>query len=647
MSNPSKATSLTWKLMIAPGLVVLLLLVYGAFSFYSLSTMNAKIAELNGAVNDERLAQEAEATANAMHSVMYRALAMVDHKDEKSLKAARSMTFRQLSVVNDLRFALSTIHDPRLKKSIELYNSYAKTMKEAQEIVATDPTLAMSLLRETDKTYDDLIQSLLMLGSESRIHAEGIREQIADQIAALEKIQMGLLLVAMLVGLGAAYVVARRIIRPLRNMQVRLAAIEQSNNFSLRMDVESADEVGQTAQSLNSLLGTLQKAVTEVNKVMAAVAQGDLNARVRVELHGDMGLMKQSLNDTLATVQTTMSALNQALSALEAGHFNHRIQSEGLKGDFLRNVQQAENSLKSLQEMIGDVADVMQRVARGDLKCEVTAQGHGDLEQLKRNINQSLVALRASLKLIGQNASQVAAASTQSSQAIGQISDGAQNQTHAISQIAVAMRQTTATVADVSRNTEQASQNSRESMQRVRNSMAQMKDMVGVVENMASNSEKINKITDVIESIANKTNLLSLNAAIEAARAGEHGKGFAVVADEVGKLAINSAESSKEIAILVKQAVDQARLTLSAVTQVSQDMNHIEQGTHATDEMLQRIASALEQQSSAVEEINANLGSVEHIAQSNALASEEITATVIELSKIADATHQEVRKFNF
>jgi methyl-accepting chemotaxis protein len=173
-----------------------------------------------------------------------------------------------------------------------------------------------------------------------------------------------------------------------------------------------------------------------------------------------------------------------------------------------------------------------------------------------------------------------------------------------------------------------------------------MEEMVKVVNNIATNSEKINKITEVIEKIANKTNLLSLNAAIEAARAGEHGKGFAVVADEVGKLALNSAESSQEIAALVKQAVEEARSAVTAVMDVSQDMSSIERETQATDQMLQRVAEALVEQSAAVEQINVNLNNLDQIARSNSAASEEIAATVVELSKIADATRREVQRFD-
>ena len=94
-----------------------------------------------------------------------------------------------------------------------------------------------------------------------------------------------------------------------------------------------------------------------------------------------------------------------------------------------------------------------------------------------------------------------------------------------------------------------------------------------------------------------------------------------------------------------KQAVEEAYSAVKAVMDVSQDMSGIERETQATDQMLQRIATALVQQSSAVEQINVNLNNLDQIARSNAAASEEIAATVIELSKIADATRHEVQRF--
>jgi methyl-accepting chemotaxis protein/aerotaxis receptor len=118
-----------------------------------------------------------------------------------------------------------------------------------------------------------------------------------------------------------------------------------------------------------------------------------------------------------------------------------------------------------------------------------------------------------------------------------------------------------------------------------------------------------------------------------------------VVADEVGKLAISSAASSQEIAMLVQAASNETAKAVTAVKEVSSDMAQVGEIAQATDSLLQRISASLEQQSSAIEEINANLMGLDRIASSNAAASEEMTASVIALSNSADATRREVGKF--
>jgi methyl-accepting chemotaxis protein len=389
---------------------------------------------------------------------------------------------------------------------------------------------------------------------------------------------------------------------------------------------------------------SLQATLQDIVGVMTAVAQGHLDRRVTVEARGDLGALKDNVNQSIQVQQAVFQDITQVMQGVAQGDYGRRVTAEA-RGELDGLKQSINQSMATQQTVFQDITQVMQGVASGNLMRRVDAQAQGELEALKNNINQSLDALRGAMTTIHQNARQVAAASGEASNAIGQISDGARQQTDAIGQVSGAVRQTVSSVAEVSSNTELASQKSRQSFSLVRGSMDKMQAMVTVVNNIAANSEKINKITDVIEKIANKTNLLSLNAAIEAARAGEHGKGFAVVADEVGKLALNSAESSQEIAVLVRQAVEEANSAVKAVMEVSQDMASIELETQATDQMLQRIASALEEQSAAVEQINANLNNLDHIARSNAAASEEIAATVLELSRIADATRREVQKF--
>jgi methyl-accepting chemotaxis protein len=423
----------------------------------------------------------------------------------------------------------------------------------------------------------------------------------------------------------------------------QLAAQIGDGNFSSlsqRADVTQFPLLHKMTQMQQSLQSTLQ----DVIAVMTAAAQGHLDRRVSGEAKGDLAALKQNVNQSLDVQQAVFRDITQVMQGVAEGNFAMRVTAEA-KGELDTLKQSINQSMGAQQMVFQDIGQVMQGLAQGNLQNRVSAQALGDLDELKRNINQSLDALRDAMTTIHQNARQVAAASGEASHAIGQISDGARHQTDAISQVSSAVRQTVSSVAEVSQNTEVASQKSRQSFTLVRGSMSKMEDMVKVVNNIATNSEKINKITEVIEKIANKTNLLSLNAAIEAARAGEHGKGFAVVADEVGKLALNSAQSSQEIAVLVKQAVEEARSAVTAVMDVSQDMSSIERETQATDQMLQRISTALEEQSSAVDQINQNLNNLDQIARSNSAASEEIAATVVELSKIADATRREVQRF--
>ena len=459
-------------------------------------------------------------------------------------------------------------------------------------------------------------------------------------------LSIALLVGGILLGIWLAYWIVGSVVKPLRQVQEGAMEVARNFDYSRRIEVLRNDEVGQTAQALNQLLQAQQSAIRQVTQVVEHLADGELAQRVTGELHGDLATMKAAINHSLDSVQATMQSINGLSHALQSGHFGHQIVLDNARGDYLQSLELASQAMRNLQAMIGDVSAVMGAVAQGDLTQRVTTQAPGDLERLKRDINDSLDALGGAMRSMHDSTRQVAAAANQTSTAIGQISDGAQNQTHAISQVATAIRHTAEAVSDVSRNTAIASQKSRESMAIMQSGMDKMTQMVEVVNNIASHSDKINKITEVIDKIANKTNLLSLNAAIEAARAGEHGKGFSVVAEEVGKLAANSAESSQEIARLVQEAANETARAVQVVQQVSQDIAAIEQGSRESDQMLQRISAAIEQQSAAVEEINSNLSNLDRIATSNASASEEITATVIELSKLADQTRQDLGKFN-
>jgi methyl-accepting chemotaxis protein len=401
------------------------------------------------------------------------------------------------------------------------------------------------------------------------------------------------------------------------------------------------------AWRINDVLDQIEAVFRESMTVVTRMGSGDFSRRPQSQ--GLRGLYPQVLSQ-IAQVQQNMAAtvhmLSQSMRGMADGNFELRLSTQGQSGQFLDILNDARQTTEVLDALISDVVRVMDAVSRGDLSHRVHAQGSGALGKLKDDINQSLEALAVSMRQIGENAQQVAGAANDTSTAIGQLADGAQSQTQFIGHMVSAIRQTAAAVSDIASNTEHASRQAQESTTIVRDGQQKMVQMVDVVNGIALSSEKINKITDVIEKIANKTNLLSLNAAIEAARAGEHGKGFAVVADEVGKLAASSAESTKEITLLIQQASTQAKEAVVAVKEVSSDMERIVKSSTQTDGMLQRISASVEEQTRMIQEINTSVENLEQIARSNSAASEELAASMIELSRVADSTRTEITKFS-
>ena len=487
-------------------------------------------------------------------------------------------------------------------------------------------------------------QYLQAIEAFSTIQKQAIDATTAEALANADQNELWMFIIsatALVLTLLMSWVITVSITRPLKTLQDVITSVEKTFDFSLRVKDISKDELGQTAAVFNEMLVRQQAAITEVNQVARAIAAGDFSQSVKAQMSGDLHTMKVAINQCATSVFATMNALTEVMQALQKGDFSQRMSTE-VKGDIRVMV---DVTMQSMETLVNELGQVMSNLATGDLRGRVVVQAAGDLERLKNNTNLSLETLGSVMKDLNHNAQQVASTASQSSVALSQVSDGAINQTHAISQIVMAVKEASRAIEDVSKNTESASIESKFSMEIVLHSRNKMTEMVDVVHSISENSKKINKITGIIEDIANKTNLLSLNAAIEAARAGDHGKGFSVVADEVGKLATISAQNAKEIKQLIEKAVIDTEKAVQIVQEAAVEMSKIDGASSASNGFLMRISAAIEQQSSAVQEIAANLESLDNIARSNASASEEITASVIELAKIADSTRKSLSNF--
>ena len=237
---------------------------------------------------------------------------------------------------------------------------------------------------------------------------------------------------------------------------------------------------------------------------------------------------------------------------------------------------------------------------------------------------------------------------------------------NAIQQMSSTLQEVNINISNTSQASEQANNETQIGQEMVENTIQAIKELSEYIENASSvihqvgrDTEKISTVMDVINSIAEQTNLLALNAAIEAARAGEQGRGFAVVADEVRTLAGRTQQSTQEIQKMIEnlqvgsmQAVkvmdESNEKTLSVTEQANQagkSSTVIAAAVARINEMSSQIATGAEQQSAVNEEINQSIISINDLAEQTALGAKQTTLSTNKLSLLADELNVMVKEF--
>ncbi len=329
----------------------------------------------------------------------------------------------------------------------------------------------------------------------------------------------------------------------------------------------------------------------------------------------------------------------------------------------------------SISKPLENLASVFTQLGngQGDLTTRIPLPEQKETRKLVEGFNQFTASLHGILTNVAATSVQIRQSAAQVAEQSAMTESNSETQRDSTMHVATALNQMGSTVNEIAQSAHDAASSANHSAKASADGQAftqqavdsinqlagQISSVTGVIESLDAHTDDIVSILETIRGISDQTNLLALNAAIEAARAGDHGRGFSVVADEVRTLAQRAASSTEEIQSKIdsfkqdsQTAVEQMRLSNKQTTQVVEAAQQIDVMLKDIADDIQiihgintQVATATDEQSVVVEDINRNIHAISDNSDNNLRSAKQMVATSKTMAELAEQLDDEVSKF--
>jgi methyl-accepting chemotaxis protein len=375
-----------------------------------------------------------------------------------------------------------------------------------------------------------------------------------------------------------------------------------------------------------------------------ALARGDLSVAVRAERRDEIGVLANSFNSMAESLKGLVSQVRENILAVANASESLERTGRAMSSESRRQESVVEETSRSVATMGGSIDSVNENVS--------------NLEQAARDTAGSIVEMDSSVTEVAHHMDNLANAIDVTSSSIMQLTTSireiAENMAgldRATESTSTSLQDLRASVAIVETNAEkchsltentakeakQGRQSVEETIGAMHKIQASFTDLQEVIGELSRKSDSIGEVVQVIDGVAEETNLLSLNAAIIAAQANEHGKAFSVVASSVKSLAERTAGSTREIASLIASVQQETRKAVEAMEKNGERVARGVGLSNQAGEGLRRI----------MESADESLGMVREIVENSAVQGrdlEQVDRAMVEVKQIVAQIDRSVRE---